>query len=294
MNFRRPVNRIHIMAACCFLNLNILSAQNTAQIPSDPSAVKLTLTECEGGLDKCATWKFVGPVGTGRWPNGYEGTLVKTNQGDHILIHRVDTTGPSEGLVADYTGTLKNKGTKDLRISGEFTSSFNRERKTGDWFAYIDIPHDGPPGVIRECVTPGYRYCWTFTWNRDHYDAVVDNGPDTGTVRIVNENGEPADLRAGQRIIMHTQLNGRVYTSENRGTVSSEGNRIENGHWSDSSGNSGTFEATWGTAIKDLPRGTYAAKPPVCAQPTDPQCFPILDPDFIKIVEKLTLLWLEN
>lgn len=248
-----------IVAFNCFLGVTIQSAQNTTQTSTKAEPLKLTLTECEG-VNNCATWRFIGSLGSGKWPDGSEGTLTKSaNAKGEVLIHRVDTVGPSAGLTADYRGTLKDEGTKDMRLSGEVTSWWpgHWETKKGDWYAFAEIPHQGPPGVVRSCTIPDYRYCWTYTWNRDHYDGVVDNGPNTGILTVEGLNGEPVDLHPGQTVVTRLKQASPAYTSIGKGMISSQGNSIQNGQWSDSNGASGFFTSVWGTAINDLPVGKY-------------------------------------
>ena len=114
--------------------------------------------------------------------------------------------------------------------------------------------------MLRVCTIPDNHYCWTYTWNRDHYEGVVDNGPNTATLTVEGLNGESADLHGGQR--SSCARNRVVVTPPLVEEVSNEGNSIRNGEWSDSNGASGRFEAAWGTAIHSLPEGKYPTQSP--------------------------------
>jgi hypothetical protein len=65
------------------------------------------------------------------------------------------------------------------------------------------------------------------------------------------------------------------YTAIYTGKISSAGNTILNGDWSDSHGDTGHFTAAWGAAFGDLPRpGGYNAQAPPRVIARQVVCYP--------------------
>jgi hypothetical protein len=228
-------------------------AQNTKQAPTQQQAASpVTMTECEG-TNNCANWTFLGTQGNGQWPSGEIANLsVERYDDNSVVIRRADSTGSSAGLTAVYTGTRHGD-----RVGGEYTSSWpgHWDNKSGNWYATIGKAPQGPPSVMRTCSTqigsPGNLWCWTLTWNNGHYDAVADKG-NSGTVAVVSF--------APESVVMRATLPGG-YWSVQTGKISSQGDSIFNGDWTDSNGNTGHFTATWGAALRDLPAATTQAQP---------------------------------
>jgi hypothetical protein len=121
------------------------SARSAAQgQPKSQAAVPVTMTECEG-TNNCATWTFLGAQGNGRWPSGEIANLTVERYGESTLvIRRGDSTGPSAGLTAVYTGTRH-----DDRVGGEFTSSWpgHWDNKTGNWYATVEKAPETASGL---------------------------------------------------------------------------------------------------------------------------------------------------
>jgi hypothetical protein len=242
----------------------------TAKTPSPARSSKsgggspVTMTECEG-TNNCATWTFVGTQGTGRWPSGEIANLTVENSGaDKVVIHRADSSGASAGLTATYTGTRRGE-----RISGELTSVWpsHWDSKSGDWYATIAKVEQSLPGVMRVCPLP-VTVCSTWRWNEGHYEFLGDNGV-TGVFTIADftDNG----------IVFNRVDYGRTagYTATYTGQISSAGNTIPNGNWSDSNGNTGHFTAAWGSAFDKLPRpGGYNAQAPRTVVVRPVVCYP--------------------
>jgi hypothetical protein len=219
------------------------SAQKAAQAPAKSQVgAPVTMTECEG-VNNCATWTFLGAQGNGQWPSGETANLtVERSDNDSVVIRRADSTGSSAGLTGVYTGTRHGD-----RVGGEFTSSWpgHWESKTGNWYATLEKPPQGPPGVMRICPLP-ITVCSTSTWNNGHCDFRGDNGV-TGTITVISFSPES--------VVLNRSDYGRTagYSAVYTGKVSPQGNRILTGDWSDSNGGRGQFTAAWGAAIKDLP-----------------------------------------
>jgi hypothetical protein len=224
------------------------AAQKAAKAPSKSQvATPVTMTECEG-VNNCATWTFLGAQGNGQWPSGEVANLsVEHYDDDNVVIRRADSTGSSAGLTAVYTGTRHGD-----RVGGEFTSSWpgHWENKSGNWYATLEKKPQGPPSIMRICPLP-ITVCSTSTWNNGHFDFRGDNGI-TGTITVISFTPES--------VILNRADYGRTagYSAAYTGQISSEGNRILNGDWSDSNGNHGHFTAAWGAAIKNLPASTSA------------------------------------
>jgi hypothetical protein len=214
---------------------SVLPAQTSEKTPAT-----VTMTECEG-TNNCATWTFLGTQGNGQWPSGEVANLsVEHTEGSGVTIRRADSTGSSAGLTAVYTGT--RNGTQ---IEGKVTSSWpgHWDIKTLNWSATIGKTGNSFPTEIRICTTPGYQYCSHWTWNVDHYDGVSN----------VWDNGRMTVSSFTKASVSFHSVVPPSYASDAEGTISSQGNSILNGSWSDSSGSHGGFTATWGTALQDLP-----------------------------------------
>jgi len=212
----------------------------------------VSMTECEG-TNNCATWTFLGGQGNGQWPSGEVANLsVEHSDADSVVIRRTDSTGSSAGLTAVYKGSRHGE-----RIGGEFTSSWpgHWSNKSGNWYATIEQAPQSLPGVMRVCPSP-ITVCSTWTWNNGRYDFLGDNGV-SGTMTVASFTRES--------VVFNRADYGRTagYTAVYRGRISSGGNSILNGDWTDSNGNSGHFTAAWGAAFGDLPRpGGYNAQAP--------------------------------
>jgi len=84
-----------------------------AQAPPTQSAQSLAtlpglIAMCEDS-DGCSNWIFTGDKGVGAWTDGATADLTITHlDAGSITLHRVDTKGTGNGLVADYTGTISS------------------------------------------------------------------------------------------------------------------------------------------------------------------------------------------
>jgi hypothetical protein len=233
------------------------STQRSAASSRSQTAVPVTMTECEGP-NRCATWTFLGSQGNGQWPTGEVANLIVENfNADTVAIRRADSTGLAVGLTALYKGTRHGD-----RIDGQFTSSWpgHWNSQTGDWYATIEKTTQGPPPVLRECLVPEYKWCWTYTWNNGHYDGVSDRG-NTATMTVISFSRDAVAWR-------HTSSPG--YVAEMTGKISGQGDHILNGDWWDNNGSSGHFIATWGAALRDLPASRASV------QPTTPPARPVI------------------
>lgn len=100
---------------------------------------KIAVTECEG-VNNCTTWTFMNTgtqmVGSAKWPDGEESVLqVDKATNSEITITRTDITGAKQGLSATYKGTIHGKN-----VGGEFTSSYNGQADSGNWYWVFDSP----------------------------------------------------------------------------------------------------------------------------------------------------------
>jgi len=125
--------------------------QNAAKAPSKPQAASpVTMTECEG-VNNCATWTFLDTQGNGQWPSGEIANLsVERYDNDSVVIRRADSTGPSAGLTAVYTGTRHGD-----RVGGDFTSSWpgHWNNKSGNWYATIETTTQSPQNAQHIALT---------------------------------------------------------------------------------------------------------------------------------------------
>jgi hypothetical protein len=206
----------------------------------------VTLTECEQDMDGCATWTFLGSLGNGQWPSGEITTLSYTIDGNKIVIRRADSTGPSTGLTATYTGTADHDG-----ISGKFESSWpgHWSNRTGNWYAMSALPVS-PPRVMHWCSP---IHCSTLTldggppFDKPHYGSIA-----SGTGTIITVERWTRDSVILNRSDINPTFRG---TAVLRGHLSSDGNSMVNGTIEWTSGNTGTypFQAAWGMAIDTVP-----------------------------------------
>ncbi len=136
----------NILAAGIAFGLGLAVNPGTcaADPPASRNSVPVRMTECEGKND-CATWTFLGNQGTGQWPSGELASLtLESLQGDDLVIHRADSTGPSAGLTVEYKGTRHGE-----RVSGEFTSHWpgHWESQSGDWYAMLEKSSQNAPST---------------------------------------------------------------------------------------------------------------------------------------------------
>jgi hypothetical protein len=167
------INRaaIRVVTFITFSISVIASPQQSSPPDSRPS--RLEVTECEG-VNNCTTWTFIqanGKMqGIASWEAGEESGEqavldVQYVTATQIKLTRTDIRGPKQGLTATYTGTVHNK-----QIGGEFTSEFNGQDQSGNWYWVFDddsIPslpaemHYCAPGS--DCITMHLlqgRYVW--------------------------------------------------------------------------------------------------------------------------------------
>jgi hypothetical protein len=212
----------------------------TATAPSQSKATPVTMTECEG-VNNCATWTFLGTKGNGQWPSGEVANLsVEKFDAGSVVIRRADSTGPSAGLTAIYTGTRHGE-----RVGGEFTSSWRGhwQSKSGNWYATIGKAPSSLPLVMHFCG----QHCKTLVWDDGQY---VHHSSDAVEIWVV-ESFTPASV-----VIHRTDSNGfgGVYT----GQMSPEGNRIINGTFN---GRPDGYKLTWGTALNSVPGDDGPGRP---------------------------------
>lgn len=122
------------------------------------------------------------------------------------------------------------------------------------------------PGRIRLCDADNPGWCWTYTRNGDHYDGVGDRG---GSRTMTLESF------SSQSVVMRMTQAGRPgWYSVNSGRMSSEGNSLTAGEWSDSNGGKGHITATWeastskAAAASSTKAPTAAAKQPAAKNTT--------------------------
>jgi hypothetical protein len=256
------MKRTHAFTAClsAVIAISGLAAGAHSQTSSTAAKVKpdvpVTMTECEG-VNDCATWTFLGAQGNGQWPSGEIANLtVESLDKDTVVIHRADSTGASAGLTAVYKGTRH-----DDRIGGEFTSSWpgHWTSKAGNWYANIGKVSQAPPSVMHWCAA----FCRTWIWVNGHYQVLGDTGPS----QIVTVESWTRDS-----VVMHRTDTGQYPgTAVLTGQISNAGNSIDNGTitWTfhPCCGlTSGKFNATWGSAMNNLP-GADPVPPTVVVAP---------------------------
>lgn len=114
-----------------------------------------SMAMCEGAADGCSTWSFEGKKGHGQWPNGASAKLsVEHFDEDRISIRRADADGAWRGLVALYTGTIK-----EGRIEGTMTWLWPDHGQftigTVDWHATIQNALSGPAATPASSISLG-------------------------------------------------------------------------------------------------------------------------------------------
>ena len=227
------------------LLLSVAGTGTWAQEQSDSAAKKpkaavpVTMTECEG-KDNCATWTFLGAQGTGKWPSGEISSLmVKRYDDNSVVIERSDSTGPSAGLTAVYTGTRHGD-----RVGGEFTSSWpgHWDSKTENWYAMVEKDAVTPPSIIHICIA----HCFSLVWEDGHYVNSTSQNKSIYTVESFTR----------QSVILHrTDTGSFPLTATLTGQLSRDGDSIVNGviEWTSGNSGKGPFQAAWGNAEHTVP-----------------------------------------
>jgi len=231
-------------------------AQNPAQAPSKlQAASSVTLRECEGTNNNCATWTFFGSQGNGQWSTGEIAgelaNLTLSRQDDKtIVISRVDTAGPLAGLKANYTGTREDDG-----IGGTFESSRLGDgpgqhwvKKTGHWSATDAAAPMSLPTVMHWCIDVGCANGkgGMLIWENGHYLALNDV-PGQTTIFVV-------ESFTRQSVVIRRIMTGRYPgTAVLTGQLSEQGNSIVNGFQTYPNGQPRPFRAAWGAAIDTVP-----------------------------------------
>lgn len=215
------------------------------------ASAPVTMTECEG-TNNCGTWTFLGTQGNGQWPSGSVGNLtVEHFDENSVTIRRSDSTGPSAGLTAVYTGTRHGD-----RIGGEVKSSWpGHGDTTGNWYATIGKVAQSPPSLMRVCSPPSTDRCGNWTWHDGRYEGVWPGISKTATITLESFGPDSVvmnrtDYDTGKRFIY-------------RGKISSRGDSIIDGEISGVDDNLLThFVAYWGAQLEDHP-ALRGAQPPV-------------------------------
>jgi hypothetical protein len=252
----RSFSSFHLLWVILAAFATFASGQCAAQgAEKSHTPAQITMTECEG-TNNCATWTFVGTQGTGKWPSGELSNLIVERLDDNsVVIRRADSTGPSAGLTALYTGTRHGD-----RIGGEFTSSWqgHGDDKTGYWYATISRNQQDLPPAMRMCLAPNYNVCWDWTWNSGHYDGVMTNG-DRGTMTTESFTPELIVLR----------VKTARYSAVVTGKISSQANSVVNADWSNTLGQAGLLNIAWGSALAAVPPSANFQDPAPQRQVTD-------------------------
>jgi hypothetical protein len=260
------MKRIQLFLCAAFLFAGYPS-RTAAQAPSKArAATPVAMTECEG-VNNCATWTFLGSQGNGQWPSGDTANLsVERYDSTSVVIRRADSTGPSAGLTAVYTGTRRGD-----RVGGEFTSSWpgHLDNKSGNWYATVEAPIS-PPSVMHFCAAN----CFTVRWDRGRYVNATgfDWNPEFHSVWTV-------ESFTRESVVLHRTDTGKFpLTAVYRGQISKEGNRLINATWN---GEPNNFKLSWGSALSATPgsneerdRGKAPQQQVVVVRPGPVVCFP--------------------
>jgi hypothetical protein len=223
------------------------SNRNPVPAPTKPqaSAVPVTMTECEG-TNNCASWTFLGGQGNGQWPSGEIANLSVERYDDNtVVIRRADSTGPSAGLTAVYSGTRHGD-----RVGGEFTSSWpgHWNSMSGNWYATVERNPITPPSVMHICLAN--CQIWTLDkgapFDKPHYGSMA-----AGVLVVV-------DKWTRESVVLNRTDYNVPGTAVLTGKLSSDGNSMVNGiinwTWHPCCGTSaGPYTAAWGTAINTVP-----------------------------------------
>lgn len=143
------------------------------------------VTECEG-VNNCTTWTFIranGKMqGIANWETGEEAGQqavldIQYATDNQIKITRIDIKGPKQGRTTTYTGTLHGK-----QVGGEFTSEFNGQTHSGNWYWVFDDDSIPSLPVEMHYCAPGSD-CISMHLLRDHYVWKNNRGRGVWTVR---------------------------------------------------------------------------------------------------------------
>lgn len=224
------------------------------------AAGPVTMTECEG-TNNCANWTFLGTQGNGQWPSGEVANLtVERFDADSVVIQRADSTGPTAGLTAVYTGTRHGN-----RIGGEYTSSWpgHWSNQQGNWYATIGKAQVSLPMVMHFCIHCEEGKGSTLKWENGHYvDVTPGGGPPGGNTYTVESFTRDS-------VIMHRTMYGTYQgTAVLTGQISENGDSVVNGihRWDGQPDNVHSFHMAWGAAIDTVP-GNHRPDPVVIARP---------------------------
>ena len=240
-------------------------SHTAVQAPSMANAAHpVVMTECEG-VNNCATWTFLGAQGNGQWPSGEVANLnVERYDNASVVIRRADSTGPSAGLTAVYTGTRHGD-----RVGGEFASSWpgHWDNKSGNWYATVERNPLSSPSVMHFC---GDTHCFTLELDNGRYvGRYAENGVTATSTWTV-------ESFTRKSVVFH-RTDSTGYAAVIAGEVSKEDNRIINGTLD---GQAFNYRLSWGTALNATPgsdaergRGRPTQQRVVVVRP-GPVCFP--------------------
>jgi hypothetical protein len=102
-----------------------------------PIAEGFALHECEGGVGTtpiCGTWVWLERAGasfSADWSNGAHASIALVENGSRVVLRRVDPSGASSGLTADYVGAVSG----ERKLSGTVTWMDKGQSWSGVWSA---------------------------------------------------------------------------------------------------------------------------------------------------------------
>lgn len=218
MNYRASISLALLIGA--FLNADSVAAR-----PAQGDRLGTEWSVAEGGI--AGTWVRRGTSATwdGRWVNGAVAVLTVSIVGDKVKITRREVSGPSQGLIATYDGTLAPDGS--IQGNEVVTSPFQLTQKWQGRIVKGVQPTPTPPPTPTPSPTPppsrnaiSYRV-ENLVFNapdlyqnpRNYHDFVVDWA--TCTVRELNKLSEQGQeqirvlvCRKGSRLTFITSTTG--------------------------------------------------------------------------------------
>jgi hypothetical protein len=154
------------------------------------AALPPSIRECETNTAQvCGEWSLEGGGYQARWSQGSVAEIqVLRFERDEIAFSRLDPSGTSEGMRAEYRGRM----TGEHSAAGTVVWRRNGEVARGSWEATWPAPvfrRMDPPRVLRECETNTARVCGTWRARGDGYAAVWPQGS-VAQIRVIRFDAE--------------------------------------------------------------------------------------------------------
>jgi formylglycine-generating enzyme required for sulfatase activity len=226
-------------------------------------SLRVSLSVCEDGVPACGSWTFVGLDGAGVWPTGEVAKLTIVEfDADTIVVRREDVQGPKSGKRVTYSA-----GRTGNQLTGQATEIVDAGDTSAvrNWHAVIGSTFAPLPPLVRACVTPDYKFCWTFSWTGRQYEMASD------TDITATQKGIASAISFDPASVVFWAENNNGYWSLSSGRISNLGSRIMDAQFSDSNGTKGNQMFVWGDAIEEMP--VSPRKPPLQTRSRATACY---------------------